>query len=257
VHVTERLKIDTPEQVALEMPIAGIGSRFLALAVDTLVQLFLFVVASIVLGQVSPAILRILVDASPIWLMLGPSLLILFSFCLYWGYFACFEILWKGQTPGKRVAGIRVVKDSGRPVDVPAAILRNLIRAIDFLPAMYATGVTCMLLNRHSRRLGDFVAGTVVVHDHRATDIGAGWNPAGGPAISIPQVTRLTDDEVVLIETYLDRRFDLPERASDRAASQIARRIKDRTGLEPAPGQTMNDFLEAIARQARDSARFR
>lgn len=257
MHVTERLKIDTPEQVALEMPVAGIGSRFLAVAVDTLVQLALYLVVSIILGQIGPAILGILIDASPMWLMLGPSLVILFGFCLYWGYFACFEILWNGQTPGKRVAGIRVIQDSGRPINVTAAILRNLIRAIDFLPAMYATGVTCMLLNRHSRRLGDFVAGTVVVHDHRPTEIGAAWKPAGGPAISSPQLTRLTDQEVVLIETYLDRRFELPEGASDRAASQIARRIKDRTGLQPAPGQTMNDFLEAIARQARDSARFR
>jgi uncharacterized RDD family membrane protein YckC len=162
VHTTEQLTIDTPEQVALELPIAGIGSRFLALAVDTLVQFFLYLIIAIALVVLASA--RVLTPAGS-WGTIGAAIAVLLMFVIYWGYFSLFEIFWHGQTPGKRAAGVRVIKDTGRPADVTAVLLRNFLRVIDFLPAMYATGLICMALNRHSRRLGDFVAGTVVVHD--------------------------------------------------------------------------------------------
>src|SRR5579862_4076140 len=89
----------------------------------------------------------------------------LVGFCINWGYYAIFEALWKGQTPGKRWAGIRVIKDSGRPINAFEAIARNLVRAVDFLPLFYGVGVITMLLNAKNRRLGDYVAGTLVVHE--------------------------------------------------------------------------------------------
>ena len=103
--------------------------------------------------------------------------------------------MWDGQTPGKRVAGIRVVKESGRPADGAAVLLRNLLRAVDMLPFGYAVGIICMMLNRQSRRLGDFVAGTVVVHDRREKERGFEWAPAvpgqaaGGAAASVAGAT--------------------------------------------------------------------
>ena len=88
-----------------------------------------------------------------------PAVVLIFLFCVYWGYFAFFEIIWKGQTPGKRYAGIRVIKETGRPIDSFEAIGRNLMRAVDGLPGIYGVGLLCMMLNKQNRRLGDFVAG--------------------------------------------------------------------------------------------------
>src|SRR5438445_1721224 len=108
----EQLKIDTPEQIALELPLAGIGSRFLAIAIDTLIQVALYVITGLVFLLTLPL-------GSSVFMFLprliGPAMAVFILFAIYWGYFAIFEILWKGQTPGKRYAGIRVIKESGRP----------------------------------------------------------------------------------------------------------------------------------------------
>src|SRR6185436_19037192 len=238
---TDELRIDTPEQVALELPIAGIGSRFLAIFVDTLLQVVTYIAAALVLGVGGRRISGLL-HLPPALISFLPAIFVLIGFCIYWGYFAFFEIILKGQTPGKRVAGIRVIKDSGRPLDAMSAILRNLLRGIDFLPAFYAVGVTTMILNKHSRRLGDFVAGTVVVHDKPPARIDLDWalgtTPVDPAVAANPNIARLTDAEVVLIETYLERRFNLESPARERASAQIVQRITTRTGLAPQPQQS-------------------
>jgi uncharacterized RDD family membrane protein YckC len=126
---TDQLKIDTPEQIALELPLAGIGSRFLGLAIDTLLQWVLyFVIFLIVLGVVwaDPSIETL--GRYFKWLPASfiPAVVILLIFCIYWGYFAFFEIIWKGQTPGKKIDGIRVIHTSGRPINAYESIGRNL-----------------------------------------------------------------------------------------------------------------------------------
>jgi uncharacterized RDD family membrane protein YckC len=256
----DELRIDTPEQIALEIPIAGIGSRFLAIAVDTLLQFVGSIVATFLFLFTGPLIGTALFRLPAGLVAFLPAIAMLVVFCIYWGYFAFFEILWKGQTPGKRVAGIRVIKDSGRPIDISSAILRNLLRAVDFLPALYTAGIICMILNRHSRRLGDLVAGTVVVHDRPPARIDAEWAAPPDPAlvsvINLPAV-RLTDGELVLIETYLQRRLEVDWEARDPVRAQIVQRVTNRTGLRPAQGESLDDFLEAVARQARDTARLR
>ena len=259
--LTDELRIDTPEQIALELPIAGIGSRFLAIAIDTVLQVLTYIALVIVLILAGPWISRRLVGVPQALQSFWPALLVFFSFCLYWGYFAAFEIFWKGLTPGKRIAGIRVIKDTGRPADVMSVILRNLLRAIDFMPAFYAAGIVSMVLNRHSRRLGDLVAGTVVVHDKPPARMEAEWltvaPDTSAPTLANPQVARLTDSELVLIETYLQRRLEVDWEHRERTRAQIAERVTGRTGLTPEAGQSVDDFLETVARQARDTARLR
>jgi uncharacterized RDD family membrane protein YckC len=252
VQSTERLKIDTPEQIALELPIAGIGSRFLAIAIDTVLQVVLFLAGVLTLASLGP-----LLTLTPFLAPFGPAVLVLFLFCLYWGYFAFFETVWKGQTPGKRAGRIRVIKASGRPINAYEAIGRNLVRAIDFLPGMYAVGVTCMMLSRRSQRLGDYVAGTVVVHDTRTDVVRPDWHGAGDGHASNQDVAKLTSGDLVLIETYLQRRLDLDSEVRDRTAEQIVSRITTKTGAKPASGQHIDDFLGEVARRVRDTARFR
>lgn len=250
----ERLKIDTPEQITLELPVAGIGSRFLALAVDTVLQVTLYAAGTIVLTLGS----RVITARAPgVLRLMGPALAIVFAFCVYWGYFAFFEILWSGRTPGKRIAGIRVIKESGRPINAYEAIGRNVLRAIDFLPIMYAAGVVVMMLNRHSRRIGDYVAGTVVVHDKLGEDFRPDWHEGTAGALPDAGLARMTTDELALIETYLRRRADLDPDVRHHMAQQMATRITRKTGAVPDPDQALDEFIEGVARRARDSARYR
>jgi uncharacterized RDD family membrane protein YckC len=273
----DQLKIDTPEQIALELPLAGIGSRFLGLAIDTLLQWVLYFVVFLIVVGVVWADPSIGVPGRYFkWLpeSFVPAAVILFIFCIYWGYFAFFEIIWKGQTPGKKVAGIRVIHTSGRPINAYESIGRNLLRAIDGVP-MYGVGVICMMLNDQHRRLGDFVAGTVVVHDKRRQDVMPDLNTVSlvrrtspydpVPALeNIPSIdaagahlARITSEELVLIETFLQRRSDLDPTIRGGTAYQIVSRVTAKTGLQPGPNESLEHFLEIIARQVRDTARLR
>ena len=250
----DQLKIDTPEQIALELPLAGIGSRFLAISIDTLIQVALYLIAALIFFFTLPAGSSIF-----LWLphLIGPAMAIFLLFGIYWGYFAIFEILWKGQTPGKRYTGIRVIKESGQPINAFEAVGRNLLRAVDGLPGIYGVGLVCMMCNRQSRRLGDFVAGTVVVHEKPTEEIRPSWNTAMEALPSSPVLAQATADELILIETYLSRRWELDKTVRLNAAIQIAERIKLRTGLESQPHQHVDDFLEDAARKIRNSCRFR
>jgi uncharacterized RDD family membrane protein YckC len=253
VQPAEHVTIDTPEQIALELQVAGIGSRFLAIAVDTVLQVILYITVFVALSLAQvPDVLRTSFVG-----VAGPAVAILFGFSIYWGYFAAFEIFWSGRTPGKRLAGIRVIKETGRPINALEAIGRNVLRAIDFLPAGYAAGLVCMMLNKHSRRLGDYVAGTIVVHDKQTEDVRPDWNlDAQAPTGSAP-ISRITPEELQLIETYLHRRLDLDDDIRRDMAERIVARIAGKTGLQPPATQTIDDFLEGVARQIRDSARYR
>jgi len=250
----DQLKIDTPEQIALELPLAGIGSRFLAIAIDTLIQAALYLITGIIFLLVVPEGFSLFTSVPK---TLGPALAIFVGFAIYWGYFAIFEIIWKGQTPGKRVAGIRVIKESGRPINAFEAIGRNLLRAVDMQPGvLYGFGMVCMMLNKQSRRLGDYVAGTVVVHEKPSEEVRPTWNTASQAGSATGGMGQVTAEELVLIETYLSRRFDLEPDVRLRTAIQIADRIKAKTGLEPQAHQHVDDFLEEAARKVRDSGRF-
>jgi uncharacterized RDD family membrane protein YckC len=250
----DQLKIDTPEQIALELPLAGIGSRFLAMAIDTLIQVALYFITALIFVIALPLGLSVFTFLPR---LIGPAMAIFIGFAIYWGYFAIFEILWKGQTPGKRFTGIRVIKESGRPINAFEAVGRNLMRAVDGLPGIYGVGLVCMMCNRQSRRLGDFVAGTVVVHEKPTEEVRPSWDTATEPSSATPGTTHATADELVLIETYLSRRFELDPEVRLRTAIQIADRIKAKTGLESQPRQHVDEFLEEAARKIRDSGGFR
>lgn len=249
----DQLKIDTPEQIALELPLAGIGSRFLAMAIDTLIQFALYLITGLLFIFTMPAGSSVLTFLPR---LIGPAMAVFIIFAVYWGYFAIFEIIWKGQTPGKRYAKIRVIKESGRPINAFEAIGRNLMRAVDVLPGIYGVGVVVMMLNRQSRRLGDFVAGTVVVHERPTEDVRPSWNTSAQTTDATPDLQRVTADELLLIETYLHRRWELDPRVRLPTAIQIADRVKAKTGLQFQPRQHVDEYLEDVARKIRDGQRF-
>jgi uncharacterized RDD family membrane protein YckC len=254
----DQLRIDTPEQIALELPLAGIGSRFLALAIDTLIQSIVYLITAFIFIFTMPVGSSVLMFLPK---LLGPAVAIFILFAVYWGYFAFFESIWSGQTPGKRYAGIRVIKESGRPINAFEAIGRNLMRAVDGLPGIYGVGLVCMMCNQQSRRLGDFVAGTVVVHEKPTEDVRPSWSfSATSPdqeGTRAPSLAQVAPEELVLIETYLHRRWELDAGVRINTALQIAERIKAKTGLQPQPNETTDHFLEDAAKKIRDRSQFR
>lgn len=169
--LTEEYIIDTPENVTFRYEVVGIGSRFIGALVDTLIiggaMTALGLVTAIVVALVAGfsnsdffSVENTETDLIVGLLIMGYALL---NFVLLWGYYIVFELIWNGQTPGKRVAKTRVIRMDGQPIGLLENVVRNLVRIIDFLPSAYLVGLITMLCNTHARRLGDFAAGTVVV----------------------------------------------------------------------------------------------
>jgi uncharacterized RDD family membrane protein YckC len=247
----EKLTIDTPEQVHLEYPLAGLGSRFLGVFYDTLVQFIIYAVLFFISLLALPSMSTWTTPSK--WLA---ALLILAGFCVYWGYFAAFEALWNGQTLGKRQAGIRVIKDSGRPITPFEAIARNLVRVVDAFPGFYAVGAITMIFNKRNRRLGDFVAGTVVVHDRKEDENQVIWSVPADSG-SAWDLSSITDNDLQVIEAFLERRLDLPLDVRHATAQRLADLYAARLKLAPEARGSNEDLLEAIAIQFRNSRRFR
>ena|SRR5215213_767581 len=155
----DELIIETPERVELHYVLANIGNRFLAAAIDHLIQAGAGLAALLVAGLASN---WNLFEGMSTW---TAALLVLVIFAIYWGYFVFFETIWSGQTPGKRIMRLRVVREDGRPVRFFEVFVRNLLRlALDVQPFFsYAGGVISIIFSSRSKRIGDFVAGTVVV----------------------------------------------------------------------------------------------
>src|SRR5258708_26340910 len=159
----DTLKIDTPENVTFNYDVAGIGSRYVAALVDTalllLVQIPLIGTLILVGSQISS------LSSTPDQLSWVIAILGFILFLLFWGYYIFFEILWNGQTPGKRWIGLRVIRSGGTPVTASEVVILNLVRTLDLLPIAYGVGILTMFIDPHSRRLGDLAAGTMVVYE--------------------------------------------------------------------------------------------
>jgi uncharacterized RDD family membrane protein YckC len=267
---SDQLNIDTPELVEIEMPLAGIGSRFIALLVDMLIWmagLFVLGIATAIFGASIGAFSKI----SAQW---AEAIVIFILFLLFWGYFTLFEAFWNGRTPGKRVARIRVIQRSGRAIGLFESMARNLVRYIDMQPfPLYAVGVIAIFSTRQHQRLGDLVAGTLVVRDRVLEE--PAWGEAGArtftasafaPREAAPEphlayalpatgIAKLTSIDLEVLEGFFARRLDmsLPTRAA--LGERIAAAIRAKSGLEQPDGASVETFLEATARQLRDQAR--
>ena len=259
----EVLQIDTPENVVFGYEVAGIGSRFMAAMVDhaaigVMQVIVLLIVLLIVEGLGGASSL----DNLSAWVI---GALGLISFVLLWGYYILFETLWSGQTPGKRLVKLRVIRIDGTPITLVEALIRNVTRLIDFLPVTYGIGIVVMFVNSQSRRLGDLAAGTLVVFDRPeitleslrmptpATAVAPFSQPVqpvqvirpAEPGTELP-VERLTEHDVTLVEDYLRRRRDLSGR--DALARQLAQVLHQRMGLpyQAAPLDALDAWLAGV-----------
>ena len=273
---SDQLSIDTPELVAIEMPLAGIGSRFIALLVDYLIWGAGLIVLLILARLFLPA-LHAFSRISAQW---AEAIVIFIFFLLNWGYFTLFEAFWNGRTPGKRVAKIRVIQRSGRSIGLLESMARNLVRYVDQIPFFYGVGVIAMFVTKQHQRLGDLAAGTLVVRDREPEsplwgDLGAnsGSNsgsrtftaqlferspipePHASVNLSASGVAKLTSSDLEVLEGFFSRRLDMSLASRQMLANRIAAAIQAKSGLEIPEGTSVETFLEATARQLRDQGR--
>ena len=245
----EKLTIDTPEQIALEYTLGSAGSRFLAVAIDTLLQLAVAAVVAL-LATFGVAATNLTGGGLALWVQ---ALVILFWFALFYGYFALFESIWNGQTPGKRAIGLRVITLSGRPITVFDAILRNLVRIVDQIPGIYAVGLVSVFLSPKNQRLGDLAAGTVVVHEQALSHgLRAPAPTPGGPVLG---AHRLLPNEIEAMEVFLKRRDDLPAWRRDKTAGQLAKHVRARLGIPPERQPSDEQLLETLVAEYRSRGR--
>lgn len=250
---SHKLTIDTPEQISIEYEIAGLGSRFMVLFVDLSIQGLAAIVLTIVLAISGVSITGLLRRGNANWTVATAIILV---FLVQWGYFAIFEIVWKGQTPGKRNAGIRVINESGREASIYEAVARNLLRVIDSLPGAYAVGAVVIFLSPSNKRLGDYVAGTIVVHDHKPEKDTLFFNTDDRDIVATINYKALNAQDLQVIETFLQRRLDLQTEVRQRTAAKLASHFRQVCSAAETEHPDDENFLEVLVRGFRQSARF-
>ncbi len=276
IQTEETLIIETPERVPLEFALASIGNRFLAVAIDHFIQyLSIFLISWFALSLAGSGFSEVvdapdrLLTEMPKWTI---AVLIVVLFLIFAGYFIAFEWLWNGQTPGKRLLKLRVIRDDGRPLTLWEAIARNLLRIGDAVPGfivpIYSVGLIVIFLSGRDQRLGDIFAGTVVIRERtdeaptfaetfssRVTDVA--FTRVQKISGIKANVDKLTEREVEVVETFLRRRWDLTDRQRSWMAWRIALPIMYK--LKPAYNAedfTYEGFLEEILHKFHARQRF-
>lgn len=215
------LDVETPEQIALSYSIAGIGSRGAAAAIDALISIGALIVLALILGFAA-AYTGIRLDRmSPSIAWIGAAYVIA-VFIVNWGYYVIFEGIWDGQTPGKRIMKLRVVRDGGFSITFAASAVRNLLRVVDAF-ALYLVAIVVALTNKSRKRLGDIVAGTFVVKEEKAE--AAALAPKADTLRPQSLFARTTDEEYSVLERYMQRRTTLEVSHRDAIVAQLAVRF--------------------------------
>jgi len=232
------MRIATPEGVSLELSLAGLGSRFVALLADTLLQgvaLGLLIVALVVADTGGFAF---------------EAIVALAVFALLFVYPVAFELAAGGRTPGKRWSSLRVVCDDGSPLTFRSSALRNVLRLVDILPGLYLVGAIAIFATRANQRLGDLAAGTLVVREPRASAVVAQAaepvEPAEPDELPAWDVSGLRDAELAALRRFLERRSALDAVPRNLLARDLATRLRPSVGgvgTDLAPER----FLELIA----------
>jgi uncharacterized RDD family membrane protein YckC len=260
----DRYVTPTPEGVSLDSVLAGLGSRFAAFCLDFLLQVVFLIIAYVVVyftfrggGETSS--------------LLATGILAIVSLLDFFGYFVVCEMLWSGRSVGKRAAGIRVVRVGGAPVGFWSSLLRNVMRLIDAQPsAFYLVGSVLILATPKNQRLGDLLGNTVVIRERQASmalqrgtafDDPRQWmapvavtafaGPGGYGAGSLPpelanwDVSAVTDQELLLVRTFLGNRGGYTPEARAHLALQLADRLWPLVAGPVTPPHPEH-FLEAV-----------
>jgi uncharacterized RDD family membrane protein YckC len=242
--------IRTPENIELSYALAGPASRAVAYLFDVFLMFAVFQVLINLMVSAFGLLIGALGVASDMWVA---GIAALATFVLYNGYFIVFEWLLNGQTPGKRILHIRVIKQGGYSLRFFDTLLRNLLRVIDFLPFLYGVGLTSLLLTRDSQRLGDLIAGTLVVYQEPVeTDSLLAELPAAldsEPPLPRAELAAIPNQAISLVDEYLRSRAELAPRPRQEVAAELADLIRESSGLQPRANQSVEGFLASVVRQ--------
>lgn len=243
--------VRTPESIAFDYHLAGLGSRFLAVLVDLLIQVALFALlfwGLFVLAAHAPTGAQAGALSHSAAYRLGRSMgiagLIFIVFAIFYGYFILFETFWSGQTPGKKLLGIRVVRDGGYPLDFGGSALRNVVRIGEQLAGFYVISAVSTLISNENKRIGDFAAGTIVVRESRVA-APASWREALGGADAARSSAHLTDAERSTVDAFLARRKGMARASRQHIAAQLANDLRPRVpaNLRSLPDEELLEHI--------------
>jgi len=261
----ETLIIETPEHVELQFGLATIGNRFLACAIDHVIQFTALFITYVIARTLSGSV-RDLEGAvmggdkgTNLWIV---AIGMLLSFVIFFGYFIFFETIWNGQTPGKRWMKLRVIQEDGRPIHFFASLSRNLIRFADSMPfPFYSVGLLSVFASDRAKRLGDFVANTVVIKERSAEaptfdevfeseEIDTAQRRVA-PAVDFQgDVRAVAQADMLVVEGFLRRRYEIPDHPRQWLAWRIAVPLMDkiRPAFDPASFNYEGFLEELLAR---------
>lgn len=234
MDLDDTITIATPEGVELRLQLAGLGSRFIAGVADLLIQLVLLGILALITQGVSGA---------------GGVVLVLGAFVITLLYPILFEVLAGGRTPGKRMSHLRVLRDSGAPVDLPASAIRNLMRLIDGPLLLYLPTIVSIAVTRRNQRPGDLAAGTIVTRENPVAVQTRGLRTISASAGEGErwETSAVSAQEVAAIRRFLERREDLDLHARNRLAARLAEGLRPKVGSAPAD-LAPERFLEELER---------
>lgn len=263
--------VQSPEQVALALPLAGPTTRIFAYAIDAvliytleLALLLLLFFAAMAIEPLSEAFTELLDESAgrtaEEWMESGAVLYLVAGFLVVqlvieWTYFVGFDLLLGGRSPGKALLGLRVLRDGGEPVDLRASLVRNLLRVVDVLPLNYLVGLLAMVISKESKRLGDLAAGTVVARLDRPPRAlrAEGDVPPDDPRFRFDrkQLARIGREERALLRQTLRRADELAPETAAAAYARAAEVLAKRIGHAPVEAPEHAAFLRALDRAAR------
>jgi uncharacterized RDD family membrane protein YckC len=219
-------EVDTPERVQLHCRVAGPAQRAAAYAIDLGVR-----GALLVLCALGAALLDAL-DAD--WEGLGQGVILVVFFVLEWAYYVVCELWLNGQSPGKRALGLRVVSSLGLSIGLRESLLRNLLRAADFVPNLYVLGLLVMCGDGKFRRIGDIVAGTMVISERgegALPAIALVPPPSAQELAALPARVVLSADELDALDLFMRRKQTLSPARAEELAALVAPLLARRFGL--------------------------
>ena len=218
----QTVDVETPELVVLSYSLAGVGSRVLAGLTDLVICIGTFVLAVLLVAMLGGRG-ALAFDVSASW---GMAFLVLAQFVVLWGYYVLFEGLMDGQTPGKRLHQLRVVRDGGYSVTFGVSAVRNLVRMLDMQPAVfYLVGLTSLLFTKRGRRLGDLVAGTIVVREDVRSIAAAPRSRRETEPATVALHTALSEDEYAVLSRFVERWSSLEPLRRSALSAQLATRL--------------------------------
>ncbi|MBD2088972.1 RDD family protein [Microcoleus sp. FACHB-1515] len=240
-----QIRLQTPESVELELTLAGIGNRAQALFIDYLIWGASLLVVLLAWGIVSTGLLYSLPNDNAAQLWLG-AIALLLAFVVYVGYFVFFETLWHGQTPGKRYAKIRVVREDGKPAGLSQATMRSLLRPVDDLLFI---GALLIVFTNREKRLGDWAAGTIVVQEERPVAaanfrISESARMLADRLLLEADINQLQPDDFAVIRNYLQQRSQMNVQAQTELCSRLAQQLQDIIHFDKVTDPEL--FLEAV-----------